>query len=144
MQYIFKIASRMALTLNSFCGEALLSDVTLVVRADKDKEIKAHKVVLASASAFFHRLFSTEDHTLIARFEVPVPIATSSPAIEDVVPLILRFIYSTQKYETIKGELNPDNIMQAYSYAYMLEIESLKKAIEGHLVASVITSANCT
>ena len=96
-------------TLQELFTDNHFSDVTLV--SEDEKEIKAHKVILASASSFFRRM--------LIRYEQQKPLIYLKGIRFSDLQALIRFIYVGE------AEINQENLEKFLDSAKLLEIQGI-------------------
>ena len=140
--------------LSDFFGNANLSDIK-IQNPDTLASKAVHKAILASGSQYFLSLFMKMEANTVYRenfdkgaIDVPKPVKTaqnpSGACSDEIINLILKYIYNNQDFKVIKEALNDQNIIQLYSQAYMMKCPNLIKDIEGMVVNELVNPGNAT
>ena len=126
-----------------FLNNAVLSDLVLVNTA-ANIEYKAHKVIVAAASQYLNQALTQEEHSAeINKFEIPRPVPTLMPLIEDPNTKVMQYIYSNQNFTSIRDGITKDNVFNVYSLAYILKVFRLVSDLDRHIVCELLTNENC-
>mmetsp|Transcript_137536 Transcript_137536/g.439060 ORF Transcript_137536/g.439060 Transcript_137536/m.439060 type:complete len:689 (+) Transcript_137536:78-2144(+) len=119
----------------------------------EDEVVPGHRLALCSASGFFYRRLIVEAKDLtIAPVEGCGDLpAVDLPALPDdeelrrqvdvagLFPLVLRFVYSGQLWESIEPQVTAENAMGLFALGELLEIRPLAARAFGFLETSVLT-----
>ena len=80
--------------------------------------------------------------------DVPRPVKTAQNPLgrarDEVINLILKFIYHNQDFEAVKAEVNETNVMEIYSQAYMMRSPNLLRCLEERVVNELVNPTNAT
>jgi len=108
-------------------------------------EVRCHRVVLCVGSGYFYRKLvptgagSDGDSELV---ELPVlpddEELRRQVDVPTLAPLILRYLYSNQQWETIEALVTAENVMGIFVLAELLEIPTLAKKSFEYLDASAL------
>ncbi len=88
-----------------------------------------------------------EDLIIKKKFVIEIPhileSAISTADEDSVIPILLKFWYSNQKFKKIENELNIDNIFVLLSLTCILGIPKLKSKLFKLIYEKFITADNC-
>ncbi|KAJ6239193.1 btb/poz domain-containing protein [Anaeramoeba flamelloides] len=118
--------------LSTIINEPELADVKFVV-GEKEKEIYAHKVILAASSSLYRKMFFPKNWRSLPRSLTELFVPTIEPFIFRTV---LNYIY------TQKVDLTSKNVVSVLSTSEQLQIYGLKEMCKRYLVEN-LTLANC-
>lgn len=93
---------------------------------NEDKELNAHKVILAAASPVFHRMFTTDME------EARTNTCNVEEFAFEIFEHFLRFVYGGKLPENIE-----DIAVELFKTAHYYEIEQLKKICEAYMLSSL-------
>lgn len=141
------------LTLLSFLARKELVDCSVRLpggssggELSKGRGVPCHKLALCSASGYFFRRFVMEGADGLN----PVVELPSLPEdgelrrqidVSTLFPVVLRFIYSGQRWEAVEAQVTPNNAMGLFALAELLEIKPLASKAFEFLESSVLCPA---
>lgn len=80
--------------------------------------------------------------------DVPRPVKTAQNpnglCSDEIINLILKYIYNNQDFQVIKGQLNDANIKQMYSQAYMMKCPNLLNNLQEMIINELLNPDNAT
>ena len=101
-----------------------------------------HKVVLASGSKYFMNILNKYDAKVLTSAEVPAPLKTSgdqdAKVSDEILGLILKFLYNSQNFASIKEGVTESNVSKLLSQSYTLRCDMLTEALEKQIASSFL------
>ncbi len=109
-------------------------------------------MILSAGSKYFFYSFLANDKDKKLEFkdnkhviEIPEKIDPKISKTEDdsVIPVILKYLYNNQEFETIKSELNFQNCFSLLSLSQALEISALSNSLGEYISNNILNTENC-
>jgi hypothetical protein len=84
-----------------------------------------------------------KDNKLV--IEIPEKLDPKISKIEDdsAIPVILKYLYNNQEFESIKSEVNFQNCFSLLSLSQALEISSLRNSLGEYISNNILNTDNC-
>ena len=133
-------------TILTFFGDSFLSDALL---KSGDIEMKFHKIIMCAGSKYIYDVFNqfpniqkTESGQAIVPLPETITSTFSKGNIKDCLELVTKYCYANQEFDSIKAELNADNVFTVLSFAHCLGVQSLMDNVEQFLMETFVNEEN--
>ena len=133
-------------TILTFFGDSFLSDALL---KSGDIEMKFHKIIMCAGSKYIYDVFNqfpniqkTESGQAIVPLPETITSQFSKGNIKDCLELVTKYCYANQEFDSIKAELNVDNVFTVLSFAHCLGVQSLMDNVEQFLMETFVNEEN--
>ena len=133
-------------TILTFFGDSFLCDALL--KSD-DIEMKFHKIIMCAGSKYIFDVFNqfpniqkTETGQAIVPLPENIISEFSKGNIKDCLEIVTKYCYANQEFDSIKGELNVDNVFTVLSFAHCLGVQSLMDNLEEFLMEAFVNEEN--